>query len=280
MKPTKLYITNAGGYKVPAIRYDQNVMEPGKKYNLIIFLHGLGETGDGTDSGLNRLLTNTNHANILKFGDIRKDFIVLAPQFVLPFNYRYVGDKTEQSWMPDWNGGLYVRDVTLWAIQNLPIDPTRIGLTGLSSGGGGTWDAVIRSKEITDLFAWIAPVCPAPQSGDWTLPVKSNLPVWAFHAKDDDRNPVTATTEPVDLMNKLGILPTAKQTIYPDGKHAIWGRVYGTVELYEWGMDQVNGNDIPVDPEPIKRLHSKIYFPDGESWTIYDNKTYSIERGL
>lgn len=280
MKATKLYITNEAGYKVPAIRYDQNTMESGKSYPLVIFLHGLGETGDGSDAGLNKLLNSGNQANILKYGDLRKDFIVLAPQFVLTYNYKYVGTKTEQSWMPDWYGGYYVRDVINWALKNLPVDPTRIGITGLSSGGGGTWDAVIRRQEITDLVAWVAPVCPAPQSGDWTLPVKSSLPVWAFHANDDTSNPVSATNEPVDLMNKLGIKPAAKKTIYPSGGHGIWGKVYDTKELWDWAMSQKNGNEVPEPEPPAKRPLSKVYFQDGESWTIYDNKTYAIEKGL
>lgn len=259
---SKIYIPKTDGNKIPAVQYLLKTMEAGKKYPIVIFLHGAGEVGDGTDAALSRLLNSGNHSSLLKYGNER-GFLVLAPQFVQAYNF----------WRPDWNGADYVHNVITWARSNLPVDSSRIYLTGLSSGGGGTWDYLIRKQEYTNLIAAAVPICPAPQEGDWALIAKAGTPVWSFHANDDRANPVTATINPVNYLNSLKIAPTAKMTIYPTGGHGIWGTVYGTASLYDWLLAQKKGNVPPVDPPPpTKTVVAKLEI------TVYNDGTTETKK--
>ncbi len=260
---TKIFIPKSDGNKIPAVQYMPKFDTSLRNLPIVIFLHGAGEVGDGTLTGLNKLYNSTNHANLLKYGNER-GFIVLAPQFVQAYN----------GWRPDWNGAEYVNNVITWARSNLPIDPSRIYLTGLSSGGGGTWDFLIRKQEYTNLIAAAVPICPAPQDGDWSLIVKAGTPVWSFHANDDRANPVTATINPVNYLNSQKINPPAKTTIYPTGGHGIWGTVYGTSAMYDWLLAQKKGSvPAPEPPQPpAKTIVAKLEI------TLYSDGTTETKK--
>jgi predicted peptidase len=263
MQATKIMIPQPDGKDIPAIKYLPKNLDTAKKYPLVVFLHGAGCEGDGSEAQLSKLLASQNHASVLINGD-QRGFIVLAPQYVPGFN----------GWKPDWYGGWYVNKVTLWGISNLPVDPTRIYLTGLSSGGGGTWDACIRDSNYTKLFAAIIPVCPAPQEGNWSLIAKFRLPVWAFHANNDGANPVTATMNPVNTLNNIyKITPAAKMTIFPSGGHGIWGTVYSSSATWDWLLAQKKSSVIipnPPDP-PVPPLNVIVgrFFYGGWELIIY-----------
>src|SRR6185436_9469948 len=103
---------------------------PTTKYPLIIFLHGIGERGDGVNN-LPSVLgqgipKNINEGHTMRFfwNGKWETFLVLSPQ--LSTNYG------------DWQN-FYVEEMIKYAKQNLRIDPDRIFLTGLSLGGGGVW---------------------------------------------------------------------------------------------------------------------------------------------
>lgn len=248
MRSTIVRIKSALG-DIPAIRYDQNTTN-GTNMPLVLFLHGRGEYGDGSDNGLKVLLNSGNHSGILRAADERKNFLVLAPQFVQAYNYDIIGNKIVQTWKPDFTGGRYVDDVVNWALKNMPIDPNRIYVTGLSSGGSGTWESILNKKEFTDKFAAAVPVCGGEQIGNYDLPVQSNVAVWAFHGANDSGK--DGGTEPegsirsVKKLNDRNISPTAKITIYPGMGHGIWSTVYNTPELYDWLLSQTNDTTVPI----------------------------------
>lgn len=267
MKPTVVSILRADGKLIPAVQYLLPVTNPAGTYPLVVFLPGAGENTTSAPN-INLVLNNGNHANLLRAAE-QRGFLVLAPQFIQSYN----------NWEPDWKGARYVDDVIEWAKKNLPVDPRRIYLTGLSQGGGGTWDYLIRDIKFTSKIAAAVPVCPAPQDGNWSLIAQANLPVWSWHANDDNRNPVTATLDPINLLNNFyKIVPTAQMTIFPSGMfgkdpHSIWGTVYdpvGNKKLYDWLLAQKRDTVIipPVPPIPAKTVVSRIevtVYSDG-SW--------------
>jgi len=118
-----------GFYQFTPYDYTQN---PTKKYPLIIFLHGIGERGNGTTElpwvlgdAIPRIInaggtmTYTNPVTGQK-----ETFIVLSPQ--LSKNY-------------GWWQNFYVDEMLKYARQNFRVDENKIYLTGLSAGGGGTY---------------------------------------------------------------------------------------------------------------------------------------------
>jgi len=254
----KVYrFTNGLGASVPIVVYTPNNMDSSKKdYPVVIFLSGSGEFSD--DPNIVKVQNNSNHANLLKFGDLR-GFIVVAPQFVPSQNYIIKDKFPVQTWHPNFQDGFYMRDVINWVKSNLPINTKRIYLTGLSAGGNGTWDTIIKWEELTNEIAAAVPLCAGYQDGDWTLPVKSKVPIWAFHGLKDVNTSPNSTIQQVNkLNNELDINPKARITLYPTMDHYIWSTVYNTPELYDWMLSQTNdGTTIPEEP-PVKQVKDKL----------------------
>lgn len=236
----KTNFKNGGGFNVPVIKYIPGV----KKYELpplVIFCHGNGEVGDGTDAGLSRLFNNNNHANILKFGD-DLGFHVLAVQFVQKYNYVKVDGRVIQTWRPEGAGGTYLNDAIDWAKANLPVDPKKIIITGLSGGGGMVLDHVTASQEHADKVSCCIPICATEQAGTPNWEAAKTVPMWFFHGDAD-------TTIHVDASVRQAEKANAKLTIIPGAGHSIWGGVYGRADLWKWALEQ--DNEIKPLPEPI-----------------------------
>jgi len=130
------------------------------------------------------------------------------------------------------------------------VDPERITLTGLSMGGGGTWEIGLRHPEI---FAALAPVCaisdyrrmvrPADASL-YDLPLldalsppaiaesAAHLQVFIFHGDKDPVVPVTDSRRMVDRYRALGWLgKNVRYTEYPAVDHAAWVPAYKDAAL-------------------------------------------------
>ena len=120
---------NSGGYfeYLPSGYSTSN-----KSYPLILFVHGLGELGSGSSTdlpkllncwvALPRLINQGQFPQTFSSNGQTFSFIVISPQFKA------------------WPSGSDVNDVINYAIKNYKVDTTRIYVTGLSMGGGATWD--------------------------------------------------------------------------------------------------------------------------------------------
>jgi len=108
------------------------------------------------------------------------------------------------------------------------IDEDRIYLTGLSMGGGGTlWLGLTRP----DIWAAIAPVCPAPPDGTLELAGNAgNLPVHLFIG-DKDFLFQTAQDWKARLTTSAKRLEYAE---YPGVGHNSWEWAYKDAFIFEW----------------------------------------------
>jgi acetyl esterase/lipase len=130
------------------------------------------------------------------------------------------------------------------------VDPERITLTGLSMGGGGTWQIGLRHPE---LFAALAPVCgisdyrrmirPA-DAALYDLPLldslsppaiaenAAHLQVLIFHGDQDPTVPVADSRRMVERYRALGWLgKNVRYTEYPGVGHAAWVPAYRDAAL-------------------------------------------------
>src|SRR5438034_6730055 len=130
-----------------------------QKHPLIIFLHGIGERGNGTTQlstvAYNGIPNYCANGATMRFtvGGQTSSFVVLSPQLSLSYGY----------WPP-----FYITEMIKYAKANLQIDTNRIYVTGLSLGGGGVWGAITDSYNPT-FDAHIAaapPVCGTQQMVD------------------------------------------------------------------------------------------------------------------
>jgi predicted esterase len=240
--PSGLFI---GYYEYKPVDYNA---DPGKKYPLIIFLHGIGERGNGSTE-LPRILANgipkyINAGHKMRFTSLagqQETFLVLSPQLSASYG----------SWQ-----NIYVDEMLKYAKQNLRIDTNRIYLTGLSLGGGGTWKYVSASLNNAKQFAAIATVCGTCEWSNLCGTVAAaNLPVWAFHAQDDLTVLPSCTNNGISSLNACNPAVKPIKTIYPNGNHWIWDRSYDTVNnfhnpnVFEWFLG--NARNLPINTPPV-----------------------------
>jgi len=196
-----------------------------QKHPLIIFMHGIGERGDGTTqinnvaaNGIPRLCA-AGATMRFTVGGQTSSFVVLSPQL-------YSGYGAWQSF--------YVTEMIKYAKANLQIDTNRIYVTGLSLGGGGAWIYAFESYENAKTIAALAPVCGTDDGWDANACVSAgaaNLPIWAFHCKDDGTVAYT-NTQHVQLVLawNCGVMnPAPRYSYYLSGGHSgAWNNAFDT----------------------------------------------------
>ena len=201
-----------------------------RKYPLIVFLHGSGECG--TDNkrhirvGLPKLLNSLRVLN--------EQAIVMALQcqrgnwwvkrLAMQPSYRMAKDP-----MPSM-------EVLMELIDHVkatkPVDPDRVYITGLSLGGFGTWEAIMRYP---DVFAAAVPIC---GGGDLHEVKKlEKMPVWVFHGDKDKNVSVECARRMVKAMRDAGCRELF-YTEYPGVKHNSWNRAYSDQQMIAWLLEQ------------------------------------------
>ncbi len=177
------------------------VLEDGRRYPLVVFLHGAGERG--SDNALQLQYFPTQMAQ--PRWQNRFPCYVLAPQC-----------RTDRKWMEvDWSrkedpempaeispqlaAVLQMLDST---IKEESVDLSRIYLTGLSMGGFGSFDLAIRQP---DLFAAVAPICGA--ADPTKVAAIKHLPIWVAHGDQDQAVPVDRSRSAVRALQEAGGRP-------------------------------------------------------------------------
>lgn len=188
-----------------------------KKWPLMLFLHGLGECGNG-GSEIEKVKVHGPPS----FVDSRPDFpfIVVSPQ--LPPPAGQLKDVPRA-----WKADQLIRLVD-HVHKNLRIDRTRTYVTGLSMGGFGTWRLVAAHP---DRFAAALPICGGGEPEEMACAL-SRVPIWAFHGALDQVVPPGKSQEMVDAVRRAG--GEVKLTVYPDVAHNSWKPTYDNPDVYEW----------------------------------------------
>lgn len=204
--------------------------EAGKRYPLILFLHGSGECG--TDNlkqikvGVPSLM-----ASLLKRPE---PVIVVAPQCQagsgwvkqLAFEESYAMSKEPAASLES------ALAVCRHVAATRQADTKRLYITGLSLGGFGTWDAIQREP---DLFAAAIPIC---GGGDIRrVRELKKLPIWVFHGTDDKNVAVACSRRMVDGLKQAGNRKV-RYTEYENAAHNVWDRTYANPEVIDWLLQQ------------------------------------------
>lgn len=195
--------------------------DPQKKYPLVMMLHGAG----------------SNHRLALKrvFGksNTNGETDVEASRYFQPWkdvNYIVVSPYARGT-----NGYQGVSEDDVWSVladvkKRFNIDEDRTYLTGLSMGGGGTlWIGLTRP----DVWAALAPVCPAPPKGTEHYQLNGfNLPLHFFHGDADKAVPVSVSRDWVKKLKELGA--TVEYNEYPGVEHNSWENAYKDEFIFSW----------------------------------------------
>ncbi|MGD0900402.1 MAG: PHB depolymerase family esterase [Thermoguttaceae bacterium] len=203
--------------------------DPQKKYPLVLFLHGAGERGDDNQAQLKHMV------RIFAAKENREKYpcFVLVPQCPKNEKWSDVNWGASTSLQPEKPSRPLALAVALIGEleKKYGIDPARRYVMGLSMGGYGTWDAVVRYP---GMFAAAVPVC---GGGDETqAPRIAKLPIWVFHGDKDPAVKTVRSRNMVEAIRKAGGTP--KYTEYPGVGHDSWTPASKEPELLPWLFSQ------------------------------------------
>jgi len=202
-----------------------NVQGSTSKVPLVIFLHGSGERGTKN----NEQMRNGVHAFCEKWVREQHPHYLLVPQ--CPPNIRWGGSSADWQTLyqpePTIPGRMVLELVEKMLQEHPDIDPKRVYITGLSMGGFGTFDLLMRRP---DLFAAGLPVC---GGGDPSYAEKiKNIPLWVFHGGLDDVALPRCSRRIVAALEKID--GKVKYTEYSTMYHDIWNVTYYNPAVLEW----------------------------------------------
>ncbi|MBI5092695.1 MAG: dienelactone hydrolase family protein [Candidatus Hydrogenedentes bacterium] len=192
--------------------YVPRAYDPGKKWPLIVFLHGAGERGDDgliqSDVGLGRAIRQNPD---------RFPCVVVMPQCPGRVWWDEAADEIELAYQK--------------TVKEYSIDSSRTYLTGLSMGGYGTW---VYGAQHIDRYAALAPICGGGKPEDAATLAK--VPIWAFHGAVDEVVKPDESRKMVEAVKAAG--GKVKYTEYPDLHHNSWDATYGDAEVIKWLLSQ------------------------------------------
>lgn len=187
-----------------------------KRHPIVIWLHGSGQSGDDNESqlgGAPRILTTEDN-------QAAHPCFLLAPQC----------PSADIGWKNEVVHKLLalIADLT----DHLPIDESRIYLTGSSMGGFGTFGIAAKHPQV---FAACVPLC---GGGDVkNAGILKDIPFWVFHGDKDDMVPVERSRVIVEAVKAAGG-ELMSYTELEGAGHGITGIVYPRTDLHEWLFKQ------------------------------------------
>jgi pimeloyl-ACP methyl ester carboxylesterase len=212
--------------------HDPAARDAGKKWPLILFLHGAGERGNDNKAQLKYFPTDmASSENRAKYSTF-----LLAPQCptdrawsaisLRDLSARFQAEPPEEEKVV-----LLMLDAVM---KEFPVDPDRIYLTGLSMGGFASWDLAARYPE---KWAAVVPICGGGDPG--TAGRFKDLPIWVFHGGKDPVVPPDRSRTMIEALKKAGGSP--KFTEFPDAGHDSWTPGYRLPEFLPWLFAQKRG---------------------------------------
>ena len=232
-----------------------------KEYPLVVFLHGamsnhrLGlERAFGQGNIQGKEFVNPNRVTVVNDLEATRtypklknvDYIVIAP---------YARGTAGYQGIPESDVYEMLADVK----SRFKIDEDRTYLTGLSMGGGGTlWIGLSRP----DIWAAIAPCCPAPPEGTEEIASNAcNLPVHLF-AGDQDFLYGTAQVWKANFEKNSAFFNYIE---YPGIGHNSWEWAYKDGFIFDW-FSQFERN---LYPDQVK-FNSRQYKYNKAYWVTFD----------
>jgi len=230
----KKQFTTRDGYQLNyRILYPVNCCSS-KQYPLVLFLHGAGERGGDNEKQL------VHGGDLLASYENQTNYpaIIIVPQC-----------PEEQSWLnyDRRQGGAdryYPANASiakpLSAVKELLdsyiakgiVDTKRMHIMGLSMGGMGTFDLVMRYP---DLFVTATPVC-AGVSLERLARYKGKTRFRLYHGADDSVVPAQYSRDAYEALQKAGAAVSYKE--YPGVDHDSWNNAFAEPDYLSWMLEK------------------------------------------
>ncbi len=215
------YTSPLDGTEQPYAFYLPRRFDPGRRYPLVVALHG---EGSNHRLMLRRVFGRPNRAGesdleasylMPPLPDV--DFLVACPFAREANGYQGFVENDVYAMLDD-------------VLRHFPVDEDRIYLTGQAGGGGGALRLALTRP---DRWAAVAIICPMPPPGLEPLaPNTLNLPIRIVHGTLDSLAPVETSRE-----WRQRLLSFGNQVLYEEvngGKHNVWDLAYRGAGIFEW----------------------------------------------
>lgn len=183
---------------------------------LIIFFHGLGENGNGSEGSLDLVLKNAI-PNLIRNEEWPEDrpFVVLVPQ--------------QQYGCPT---AIQIRKFIEFALANYNVNPNQVYLTGISCGGMGI--ASYLSAYGGDLITAVVPVAGnmMPAWNAKRCSIANDVPIWTLTGEQDPN----FNADRQAMQNFIACPQPRKDirfTSFPNTGHSSWDQAYEQ-DIYTW----------------------------------------------
>lgn len=213
-KQVEQAFTASDGASVGYLLYLPKDYDPAKKSQMILFLHGRGES-----YGPLSLVAKWGPPRFAARGD-ELPYVLVSPQCP--------GD---DSWSKPTQQKRVI-ELLDHIVKTDNIDEDHICLTGLSMGGYGSWRM---AADHPQRFCAVVPVCGGGDPAD--ADKLKDSPIWVFHGNQDRAVPFQRSVDMVEAIKKAGGTRIRFTSLEHIG-HNCWSATYATPELFDWIRQQ------------------------------------------
>lgn len=214
-----------------------------KRYPLVLFLHGRGESGSDNEKQL------AHGASLFLNEENRKNYpaIIVFPQNPVKTYWSNVQTVMDSQGRRDFyfiNGGEASTSMkmVISLMDNLfrqyKIKKQQVYVMGLSMGGMGTFEIVNRMPYT---FAAAIPICGGANPA--IAPNLKSTQWWIFHGAKDDVVLPKYSAQMVAAMRSSGVV--TKFTLYPEANHNSWDPAFNEPGLLKWLFSKRMRYNIP-----------------------------------
>lgn len=242
-----VYVASDGTrVEIPYALYAPRSLTSHRKYTLLVALHGAGQQGTDNTAQLRHfdetIMPNERNNDYPLF--------VLAPQCYRNLEWSTQEPGTMKPVKPGVTGKDML-DITCDLIDQLvadcPIDPNRIVLMGLSSGGTAAWELAGRYPK---KFAAVMPFGSSP-TANLDLDKLRQVKIWAFHSPLDRSVSPAAVQNLVSHLNGVGAVVTLSYSCDNESlddeamNHYCFGSAFEEYDLTSWILTQTRDGYSP-----------------------------------
>ena len=224
----RVYVSSAGDSLLYRVLTPEN-LKKGKKYPLVLFLHGAGERGNDNEKQL-------THGGQMWLNPVNREkhpAFVLFPQCPSDGYWAYMARPT--SFMPAEMPVEVPLSPIFQAVKELldtylarpDVDKSRIYVMGLSMGGMGTFDMAVRYP---DIFAAAIPICGSvnPERLKAAKRVKFRI----FHGDADDVVTPEGSRQAYKTLKTVGA--DVEYIEFPGCNHGSWNPAFNYPGFMDW----------------------------------------------